>query len=118
VSLLDSDAVVRFIRRGEVEEGAISVITLIEVLRGVPEEKRGEVKTLLEESFGVLDLDNKAVTTYCALYRGLRDGGEILPDADLLIAATAISRGLSLRTGDVHFERLRSLGLEVLPLIP
>ena len=58
-------------------------------------------------------LDNEAVTAYCDLYRTLRDGGENLPDADLLIAATAISNGLPLKTGDKHFERLRSLGLEV-----
>jgi len=117
VSLLDTEAVIGFIFRGEAEEGSILVITLIEVLRGVPEEKRGSVNTVLEESFGVLGMDNEAVIAYYDLYRRLRDGGENLTDADLLIAATAISHGLPLKSGDKHFERLRPLGLEVLQLI-
>gem|GEM_PF-7056343 len=43
------------------EEGAISVITLIEALRGAPEGKREGVKSLLEDSFRILSLDNNVI---------------------------------------------------------
>lgn len=116
MNLLDTDAVLNLLRQGRYEEGAISVLTLIEVLRGVGEEKRGEVKLLLEESFDVLNLSNKVIITYCKIYEKLREKGETLPDADLLIAATSISKGLSIKTGDKHFERLRQFGLSVAPI--
>jgi predicted nucleic acid-binding protein len=38
-----------------------------------------------------------------------------MPDADLLIAATAISHNTMLRTGDEHFARLVDLGLRLAP---
>ncbi len=40
MKLLDTSIVIDDLRRGVFEEGAISTITLIEVLRGVPPEKR------------------------------------------------------------------------------
>ncbi len=36
-----------------------------------------------------------------------------LPDADLLIATTAISRDIPLKTGNQHFQRLREFGLRL-----
>ena len=72
------------------------------------------MKGLLEESFNVLGLDNEAVLAYCTIYRSLKDNGEAIPDADLLIAATAISREIPLRTGDSHFQRLVEHGLKLI----
>jgi predicted nucleic acid-binding protein len=43
------------------------------------------------------------IETYCSLYDSLRAEGTLIPDADLLIAATAISHDIALRTGDEHF---------------
>lgn len=111
MNLLDTDAVITLLRERRYEAGCITVLTLIEVLRGIEDEKRPEIKGLLEKSFDVLNLDNKVVEAYCALYNDLREKGESLPDADLLIAATAISHGLPLKTGDKHFERLKKYGL-------
>jgi len=54
------------------EEGVLSVITLVEFLRGVPEEKRERVKSLLEESYRILGFDNKTILVYCRLYSELR----------------------------------------------
>lgn len=82
------------------------MITLIEVLRGIPEEKKEQAKELIEESYETLGLDNNAILTYCTLYRKLRQKGEAVPDTDLLIAATAISRDIPLQTRDAHFQRL------------
>lgn len=86
---------------------------MIEVLRGVRAEKREEVKELLEESFDVIPLDNEVSLTYCNLYQDIRKEGTFLPDADLLIAATAIAHDLKLKGRDKHFKRLEKLGLKV-----
>jgi tRNA(fMet)-specific endonuclease VapC len=113
MSLFDTDSVIEMLREKRHEAGAISTITLIEVLRGTGAEKRGRVKILLEESFNLLDLDNRVIETYCNLYDSLRAEGTLIPDADLLIAATAISHNKALRTGDEHFQRLEKLGLKL-----
>jgi predicted nucleic acid-binding protein len=47
--------------------------------------------------------DPMCIETYCSLYDSLRAEGTLIPDADLLIAATAISHDIALRTGDEHF---------------
>ncbi|AJB41613.1 MAG: type II toxin-antitoxin system VapC family toxin [Thermofilum sp.] len=111
--LIDTSVLVDNLKTGVFEEGVLSVITLIEVLRGVPEEKRESVKSLLEESYGMLNLDNRTILAYCKLYSKLRRKGELVPDADLLLAATAIAHDLVLVTKDRHFERLEKYGLRV-----
>lgn len=111
--LIDTSSLIEMLRNGRYELGSISAITLLEVLRGVGREKRKDVKKLLEESFDVIWLDNDIIEIYCDLYDRLRERGLEIPDADLLIASTALSKNLVLRTKDKHFERLRDLGLSV-----
>jgi len=91
MNLLDTDIVIELLRKREHEIAAISIITLIEVLRGT-------------KSFDVLALDSSMIENYCRLYQKLRDEGAALPDADLLIAATAISVNMTLESRDEHFE--------------
>lgn len=114
MSLIDTSTLVDNIRRGVYEEGAISVITLIEVLRGVPSEKRLKVKELLEKSYNIINIDNEVILKYCELYDTLRQRGLLIPDADLLIAAMAIVNNLTLVTRDRDFERLKDLGLKLI----
>ncbi len=113
MKLLDTSIVIDDLRREVFEEGAISTITLIEVLRGVPPEKREKTKQLLESVFDLLRIDNKTILKYCELYQELRRSREIIPDADLLIAATAIANNLELVTRDKDFIRLQRLGLKL-----
>jgi hypothetical protein len=113
MKLIDTSVLIDNLRRGVFEEGSISVITLIEVLRGVASEKRDRVKRLLEKSFDVLGIDNKVILKYCELYTSLKEKGQLISDADLLIAATAIANNLVLVTRDKDFERLRSHGLRL-----
>lgn len=110
--LFDTDIVIDMLREKEYKPGAIPIITVIEVLRGLREEKRSEIKQLLEESFEVLGLNNRVILTYCRLYRELEENGETLPDANLLVASTAIAHDLTLRSRDGHFERLKGRGLD------
>ena len=88
-------------------------MTLLEVLRGIDDKKRLQVRQLLEESYSVLNLDNSIIEAYCAMYRKLKEEGNLLPDADLIIAATAIAHDLVLQTKDAHFLRLKPLGLKL-----
>ncbi|MGO8806011.1 MAG: type II toxin-antitoxin system VapC family toxin [Candidatus Bathyarchaeia archaeon] len=91
----------------------ISSITIIEVLRGIEDKKRLQIRQLLEESFSVLNLDNSIIEAYCQIYRKLKEKGNLLPDADLIIAATAMAHNLILETKDAHFLRLKALGLRL-----
>lgn len=113
MKLLDTCVLVDSIRRGIFKAGSISVITLMEVLRGTKPEKRNRVKELLEESFEILPLDNETILKYCELYDSLRRKGMLIPDADLLIAATAIANNLVLVTKDRDFEWMRKVELKV-----
>jgi Predicted nucleic acid-binding protein, contains PIN domain len=113
MNLLDTGIIIDIIENNNYSPAIISQITLLEVLRGIDDKKRPTVKQLLEESFTVLNLDNSIIETYCKIYRKLKQEGNLLPDADQLIAATAIAHDLTLETKDAHFARLKSLGLKL-----
>jgi predicted nucleic acid-binding protein len=113
MNLIDTDIILELLHERRHEMGAISVITLIEILRGLEDGKRVRVKDLLEKSFSVQSLSNETIITYCSLYRRLKKEGVLIPDADLLIAATAISKNMMLKTHDQHFTGLVKLGLKL-----
>jgi len=68
---------------------------------------------LLKKSFTVIAMDDEITEAYCEIYRKLKQDGTLLPDADILIAATAIAHNLPLETIDDPFQRLRGFGLEI-----
>jgi tRNA(fMet)-specific endonuclease VapC len=113
MNLLDTGTIIDMLKVKKYRPGAISPLSLIETLRGIENKKRTKVIHLLEESFAVINLDNKIIETYCDLYRKLKKDGTPLPDADLLIAATAMAHNLTLETNDEHFRRLVPLGLRM-----
>jgi tRNA(fMet)-specific endonuclease VapC len=113
MKVLDTGIIIEMIRKKSFQPGAISPLTLIEVLRGIDGEKRTKVKHLLEESFAVINIDNKIIETYCELYCKLKQEGSQLPDADILIAATAIAHDLAIETNDKHFQRLKKFNLKL-----
>ena len=113
MNLLDTGIVIDNMENNNYIPAIISPITLLEVLRGIEDKKRLTAKQLLEESFSVLNLDNSIIEAYCKIYRKLKNEGNLLPDADLLIAATAIAHDLILETTDAHFLRLKPLGLRL-----
>jgi tRNA(fMet)-specific endonuclease VapC len=113
MNLLDSGIIIDMLRHNNFHPGAISTLTLIEVLRGIDSKKRIQIKQLLEESFTIININNPTIETYCELYNKLKKNGTPLPDADLLIAATAIAHNLTLETKDEHFQRLKSIGLKI-----
>jgi len=82
----------------------------------VPDEKRrAAFLKELKKLFRIEVIDDPVVLTYCTLYRALKRSGELIEDADLLIAATAIVKGYTLWTKNLkHFERLEKFGLKLL----
>jgi len=113
MKLVDTSILIEWLRREELREGHISIITLIEILRGVPAHKRREVKLALEEIYTIIPLDNEVIQEYCKLYEALKRRGIKISDADLLIAASAKAKNLTLVTADKGFERLRGFGVKI-----
>ena len=113
MSLLDTNVIIETLRHKKHEAGAISTISLIEALRGIQARKRPKAKQLLEESFNLPNIDNPVIETYCSLCDKLKDTGTPVPDADLLIAATAIAKNIELKTKDERFKRLEKSGLKL-----
>ena len=112
MNLLDTGVIIDIIEKNDAS-GIISQFTLFEILRGIDDTKRPSAKQLLEESFIVLNIDDSIIEAYCKIYRKLKEDGNLLPEADLVIAATAIAHGLVLETRDNHFKRLKPLGLKL-----
>lgn len=113
MSLIDTGVVIDNLAKDNYCPAAISAITLMEVLRGFDDKKRQQMTELLTESFSILNINKKIIETYCKIYRRLKQEGNLLPDADLIIAATAIVNDLTLETNDAHFQRLKALGLKI-----
>ena len=96
---------------------AISTITYGEVTEGVMFDPRRAVNMQIWRDFlagfDVISVTMEIADVWADLRGVLRKQGMLLPDADLLIAATALRFGMTLVTWDVrHYERI--LGLEIL----
>lgn len=99
---------------------ALSVISLCELYEGVlySSDPRRNERALEDFLAGVelLGIDHAAARRFGEERGRLRAAGRLIGDADLLIGATALSRGLTLLTNNRrHFERLDSLVLESAP---
>jgi predicted nucleic acid-binding protein len=113
MNLFDTGVILKMLKRHQFKPGFITPIIVLEILRGFEKEKRLSVGQLLKRSFTVIDMASEITEAYCEIYRKLKQDGTLLPDADILIAATAIAHNLLLETNDDHFQRLRGLGLEI-----
>ena len=114
MKLFDTSVLIKMIKEKRFEPGAISIITLIEILRGIHDSRKRQItKNLLEQSFTVIGLDNNVIKTYCELYYLLRKSGEIIEDADLLVASCAKAYNLELVTLDKDFKRLEKYGVKI-----
>ncbi len=109
MNLLDTGIIIDNLEKDTCTPAAISTITVIEVLREVDYEKRLATRKLLEETFSVLNLDNDIIEAYCRIYCALKKECNLLPDADLLIAATAIAHDLTLETKDASLSKTQGL---------
>jgi tRNA(fMet)-specific endonuclease VapC len=98
------------------QELFISTISYYEIKRGLlanQATKRMERFDHLRRKYTMLGTDNEAVLDEAAaIYAELKQRGELLPDADIFIAAVARVHGLILVTDDNHFNRISGLQLE------
>jgi tRNA(fMet)-specific endonuclease VapC len=93
---------------------AVSIITLGELYEGAyASENSAERLTTFRrflDGFVVFGLTDAVMHTFAKLRAHLRRSGNIIPDMDLLIAATARTFDLTLLTRNVrHFERIPDL---------
>lgn len=94
----------------------ISLATQFEVLRGL-KARQASTKLFAFDRLcaanEVLPINEQIVRLASDLYADLYQRGRLLPDADLLIAATALKYGLVLATNNVNdFERISHLSID------
>lgn len=99
---LSSEGVgVSIISVGELYEGA--------VLAPDPNLVLGRYQDFLT-AFSIVNLDDSIMHRFASIRARLRQAGNLIPDLDLLIAATAINRDLILVTRNLrHYERIQGL---------
>lgn len=93
-----------------------SIITYYEILRGLKAKRATRQITAFEErcrKSNVLPLTDDVVVQAADIYAELHQQGQLISDADILIAATALVHGLTLVTENVtHFGGISGLNLE------
>ena len=93
-------------------EGALSAITVFELLSGVRDPAHLHERRELIDTCHVLEVSREVSFRAAELYSHLRDAGQLIPNEDLLIAATALVRRCPLHTlNRRHFQRVPSLRL-------
>ena len=95
---------------------AFSIITRYELLRGLKAKQARTQEaafTLLCQASLILPITDQVVERAATLYGDLHRQGALLPDADLLIAATALDAQRPLITNNLaHFQRIAGLSIE------
>lgn len=93
-----------------------SLITRYEILRGlIAKAAKAQLQTfdLRCRASEVLPLTDPIIVRAAEIYAELKDRGELISDADILIAATALIHGLVLITNNVeHFQRIQELQVQ------
>ncbi|NJO15508.1 MAG: type II toxin-antitoxin system VapC family toxin [Thioploca sp.] len=94
----------------------LSSMTYYEIKRGLLVSQASQKLNLFNQLLidcEIIGIDSEKVLDKAAtIYAHLKRQGELLPDADILIAATAQSHHLILVTDDSHFNRIDELQLE------
>ena len=93
-------------------DGALSAITVFELLSGVRDPAHLRERRELIDTCHVLVVSREVSFRAAELYTQLRDAGQLIPNEDLLIAATALERRCALHTlNRRHYQRVPSLRL-------
>ena len=127
-SLLDTDTLSDIMKKDPVvrekaiqylsEEGqfTFSLITRYEILRGLKAKqavKQIAAFNALSNASTILPLTDIIIDKAAGIYAHLKQDGQIINDADILIAATALTHNLVLITNNIgHFERIAGLRIE------
>jgi tRNA(fMet)-specific endonuclease VapC len=94
----------------------ISIITHYEIRRGLLAANAARKMIIFEglcARFNMLWLDSQEISEKAAqIYAGLKKSGALIPDNDIMIAATALTNSLKLVTDDEHFSRIPNISIE------
>ncbi len=95
---------------------AVSIIAVAEVFEGAFGVSHSEARLAAYREFlsdyAILPLTDGIVERFARLRAELRRQGQLIPDMDLLIAATALDEDLTLVTRNIrHFARIDALKL-------
>jgi tRNA(fMet)-specific endonuclease VapC len=94
----------------------MSVVTDYEINRGLfatNATTKLKIYEVLREQFILLWIDNLEISkTAAKIHADLKQKGQIIQDADILIAATALVNNLTVVTSDHHFLRIPDLKVE------
>ncbi|MBW1706240.1 MAG: type II toxin-antitoxin system VapC family toxin [Deltaproteobacteria bacterium] len=93
-----------------------SIITRYEILRGLKAKRatrQAETFDLFCEKNIILSLTDEIVVKAAEIYAYLRERGELIGDADILIAASALAHGMGVVTNNEnHFRRITDLHVD------
>ncbi len=100
----------------EFDRLSLSIITYYEILRGLKyiddEKKLRDFEELMDKS-EIITLDREIIEKASEIYAGLKRRGELIENADILIAASCLVKGMILVTdNEEHFRRIESLEME------
>ena len=124
--LLDTNVLIRFLKDDEpladriesAESVIIHPVVYSEFMNGLnPKTAKGASARRSLEGFLDADVvDSVAVTTYTSvyytkIYQLLKTLGEMIPQNDIWIAASALEHGFELLTHDGHFSRIPMLNV-------
>ncbi len=128
LTLLDTDILSAIMRQHPVvipkaqaslmdhERFTFSIITRYEILRGLKAKGAAKQITTFDRFCDVntvLQLTDEAIVKASDIYAFLRQRGELIGDADILIAATALTDGLCVATNNLeHFRRIPELQIQ------
>jgi predicted nucleic acid-binding protein len=95
-----------------------SLFTVGELEKGInkadhPEKERSKVDSLLKH-IAVIMPDEATAIAYGKISQELDSRGERIPENDTWIAAVALEGGMTLATGDAHFNRVTGLSVHQL----
>lgn len=92
---------------------SISIITRYEILRGLKVKSAFKQAEIFEDFCArntVLPIDDKVIIRAADIYADLYKRGEIIADADILIAASALANECGIVTNnESHFQRIADL---------
>lgn len=95
---------------------AFSVVTRYEVMRGLLAKQAVRQQVAFEQLCAVselLPLADDVALQAAAIYADLHRRGELIGDADILIAATALIHGYAVATNnEPHYRRIQSLTVQ------
>lgn len=126
MKILDTDVAIEILRgndrvietrRQTLDDVAMTWITACELAYGAAKSRAPDKNQTLVAEFlatlPVLGIDQPAAEQFGHLKADLERAGNILADADLLIASITRARGASLVTGNLwHYERIPGLRIE------